>query len=160
MKFFARFLATVAYVGHAPVAPGTAGSLAALPIIWFAYPRLTQATALYLVAAVCAVAIWAAHQQTKDGQKDPQFVVIDELAGQMIALLFVPLSMLTLVTGFVLFRVFDVLKPYPSRESEQLPGGWGIVMDDVFAGLYANLVLRIVIYFSHVLKIGEMKSGG
>jgi phosphatidylglycerophosphatase A len=101
MKFFARFLATVAYVGHAPVAPGTAGSLAALPIIWFAYPRLTQATALYLVAAVCAVAIWAAHQQTKDGQKDPQFVVIDELAGQMIALLFLPLSILTMAGGFV-----------------------------------------------------------
>lgn len=148
MKFLARFLATVGYVGHAPVAPGTAGSLAALPIIWFVYPRLSPASACGLVLAFCAIAIWAAHQQVSDEQKDPQHVVIDELVGQMIALLFIPLGFFTIAAGFVLFRIFDVFKPFPSRQSEKLPGGWGIVMDDVAAGIYANLVLRIVIYFS------------
>jgi phosphatidylglycerophosphatase A len=145
MKFLARFLATVGYVGHAPVAPGTAGSLAALPIIWFIYPRLSAAGACRLVLAICAVAIWAAHQQASDEKKDPQYVVIDELMGQMVALLFIPLDFFTIAAGFVLFRIFDVFKPFPSRQSEKLPGGWGIVMDDVVAGIYANIVLQIFI---------------
>jgi phosphatidylglycerophosphatase A len=147
MKFLARFLATVGFVGHAPVAPGTAGSLSALPIIWLVYPRLSSAAALLFVIAACAVAVWAAHQQANDEQKDPQFVVIDELVGQMIALLFIPLGVLTIAAGFFLFRIFDVFKPFPSRQSEKLPGGWGIVMDDVVAGIYANIVLQIFLYF-------------
>jgi phosphatidylglycerophosphatase A len=148
MKFLARFLATVGYVGYAPVAPGTAGSLVALPIVWLIYPRLTSAGVCGGVLVLCAVAIWAAHQQVSDEQKDPQHVVVDELVGQMIALLFIPLGTFTIAAGFVLFRIFDVFKPFPSRQSEKLPGGWGIVMDDMVAGIYANLVLRIVIYFS------------
>jgi len=146
MKFLARFLATVGYVGHAPVAPGTAGSLVALPVIWFAYPRLAPAVTLGFVLAACVAAIWAAQQQVSADHQDPQFVVIDEFVGQLIALLFVPIGVMTVAAGFFLFRLFDVFKPFPSRQSEKLPGGWGIVMDDVVAGIYANLALRAVIY--------------
>lgn len=149
MKFLARFLATVGYVGYAPVAPGTAGSLVALPIAWLAYSRFAPATTIVFVFAAFLIAVWAAHQEANQESKDPQHVVIDEVVGQMIALLFVPLSALAIAAGFVLFRIFDVFKPFPSRQSEKLPGGWGIVMDDVVAGIYANLVLRIVIYFSN-----------
>jgi len=147
MKFLARFLATVGYVGYAPVAPGTAGSLAALPVVWYVYPRLSPAIAGSFVLGFCVIAIWAAHQEVSDEQKDPQHVVIDELVGQMIALLFIPLGIFTIAAGFALFRIFDVFKPFPSRQSEKLPGGWGIVIDDVVAGIYANIVLQVFIYF-------------
>jgi phosphatidylglycerophosphatase A len=147
MKFLARFLATAGYIGYAPAAPGTAGSLVALPIIWLAYPALSPAAAVFSVSMVFLIAVWSAGRQAGEQEKDPQHVVIDELVGQLIAMLVIPVGIFTIAAGFVLFRMFDVFKPFPSRQSEKLPGGWGIVMDDVVAGIYANIGVRLVVYF-------------
>lgn len=147
MKFLARLLATVGYVGYVPLAPGTAGSLAALPLLWFVLPGLSLPAATAVVLMIFGIAVWSADWQAHEEQKDPQEVVIDEFAGQIIALLFVPPTFFNVVAGFILFRLFDVYKPFPSRQSEKLSGGWGIVMDDVVAGIYANMVLRVFIHF-------------
>jgi phosphatidylglycerophosphatase A len=80
--------------------------------------------------------------------KDPQFVVIDEVAGQLIALIAVPLAWKTFLAGFILFRVFDILKPPPVRQLERLPGGTGIVLDDVAAGIFAFLGIHLLLHFA------------
>ncbi len=147
MKTLARFVATAGFVGHAPLAPGTAGSLVALPIAWLVFPRLSPHGLVLVLLCIFGIAVWAADQQVSGEQKDPQHVVIDEVVGQMVTLLFVPSTPFAWATGFVLFRLFDVVKPFPARQSEQLASGWGIVMDDVIAGIYANMALRILIYF-------------
>ena len=82
--------------------------------------------------------------------KDPQIVVIDEVAGQMLTLLLVPLGWKAFLAGFIIFRVFDTLKPFPLRRLEKLPEGSGVVMDDVGAGIYGFLVMQVLLYF-HVL---------
>jgi phosphatidylglycerophosphatase A len=137
-------IATLFGLGRFPVASGTVGSAATLPAavglamlgpVWF-----TAATVL-----VIAVAIWSAGAAEREfGLKDPHAVVIDEVAGQLVALAFVPLSLAWVAGGFFLFRLFDVVKPFPARQLERLPGGPGIVLDDLAAGLYANLVLQAV----------------
>jgi phosphatidylglycerophosphatase A len=147
MKTLARFVATAGFVGHAPLAPGTAGSLVALPIAWLVFPWLSPYGLMLALLCSFGIALWAAGQQVSGDQKDPQHVVIDEVIGQMVTLLFVPPTFATWAAGFVLFRLFDVVKPFPARQSEKLVGGWGIVIDDVIAGIYANLALRILIYF-------------
>jgi phosphatidylglycerophosphatase A len=86
-----------------------------------------------------------------NASKDPQFVVIDEVAGQLIALIAAPLSWKTFAAGFILFRIFDILKPPPVRQLEKLPEGVGIVLDDVAAGLYALLVMQLLLHF-HLLS--------
>jgi len=99
-----------------------------------------------------AIAVWSAEQmaaalRTEPGKIDPQEVVIDEVMGMAVALAFMPLNLKSVGFGFLLFRFFDVTKPFPARRSEKLPGGWGIVMDDVVAGIYANVSLRIIMNF-------------
>lgn len=149
MNFLARLLATVGYVGYVPLAPGTAGSLLALPLPWLVLPRLSLLAIVGIMVATLAIAVWSANREANEGQKDPPQVVVDEFAGQIVALLFVRPTMFSVVAGFILFRLFDVYKPFPSRQAEKLPGGWGIVMDDVVAGIYANLVLQM---FIHVFR--------
>lgn len=77
---------------------------------------------------------------------DPSEVVIDEVVGMMVTLAYLPWSFISIGLGFLLFRVFDIIKPPPARQLERLPGGWGIVMDDVVAGIYANLALRLILF--------------
>ncbi len=115
------------------------------------YLSIWQQVAGLLVLS--ALAVWSAqamaeaHAQTTAGKIDPQEVVIDEVVGMAVTLALVPLDLKTIGLGFLLFRIFDVAKPFPVRRFEKLPGGWGIVMDDVMAGIYANLCLRIVLSF-------------
>jgi phosphatidylglycerophosphatase A len=100
--------------------------------------------ALALIATL--IGIPAATQVARSlGKKDPQFVVIDEVAGQLITLIAVPVTWKTFLAGFILFRVFDIVKPPPVRQLEKLPGGTGIVLDDVAAGLYALAVMQILL---------------
>ncbi len=145
IDFMARLVATGLGSGHSPFAPGTVGSAVALLLFWpIAYaPWTTQLTA-------CAIAIVlgtaAAGRVAKSvGKKDPGIVVVDEVAGQWITLLTQPLTVPVALAGFLLFRFFDVVKPWPARELERLPGGLGIVADDVAAGIYAHLALRVVL---------------
>jgi phosphatidylglycerophosphatase A len=138
-------LATWFGCGLVPIAPGTAGSLGALPLYLLAL-RLGRAGLAVTILVVTSVGIWAASRVARDlRQKDPQIVVIDEVAGMLITML--PMSVVSLravVVGFVLFRLFDMLKPWPVRNFEKLPGGWGIVLDDVAAGIMSAAVVAIL----------------
>ncbi|MCJ8503052.1 phosphatidylglycerophosphatase A family protein [Desulfatitalea alkaliphila] len=141
------FLATGFYVGRVPFAPGTLGSLVAFPVVFLlACLRWPMATAAVLL--LIAAAVWIAGRAERQlGSRDPGAVVIDEIAGMCVTLLAIPLSFATGVAGFLLFRLFDIVKPPPIRQLDRrLQGGWGIVMDDVAAGIAANIVLRIGIW--------------
>lgn len=148
MQAIVRFLATGAYTGFAPFAPGTFGTLPAVALA----PLVAGAADfgvvpyLLLLVAIIAVAIWAADRfAAETGLKDPGSVVIDEIAGYLVTVAFLPVTPLTLIAGFFVFRFFDIVKPPPARRFEMLPGGVGIVMDDVMAGIYGNLLLRLVL---------------
>ena len=143
----ALWLATGGYTGYARFAPGTAGSLVGLllylPIV--AKPALVQ---IALVGTLFGVGVWASERAEKIFRiTDPHPVVIDEIVGMWISLLFLPHTPGYLLAAFFLFRVFDVLKPFPAKQAEHLTGGWGIMADDVIAALYANVVLQAVQIF-------------
>jgi phosphatidylglycerophosphatase A len=147
MKALAVFVASFGYVGFFPIAPGTAGSLAALVLFavikWVGLPALE----LSAIVVVFAIGIWAAHgTEAALGRKDPGVVVIDEVLGMLITLALLPLSLLGIALGFLLFRVLDVFKPYPAAQLEHLHGGLGIMADDAVAGLYAHLALRACVW--------------
>lgn len=144
MRRLALLVASFGYVGRSPVAPGTAGSAAALPV--FLAVRLVGSPAVEacLLVALGAAGVWSASVTERQlGVTDPGIVVIDEVVGMLLTLAFMPLGWGGILAGFVLFRVFDIIKPYPCAHAERLPGGWGIMADDVLAGVYANVVLRI-----------------
>jgi phosphatidylglycerophosphatase A len=146
VTFTSTALATGFGAGYSPVAPGTAGTLVGLilfwPLIGVSLPYQIGATVL-----VFALAVASSHELSRRiGIKDPGLVVVDEVIGMWISLLFLPLSPTVIVAAFLLFRLFDVVKPPPARGFESLPGGWGIVMDDVMAGIYTNLVLQVVLW--------------
>lgn len=149
---WARLVATFFGAGRMSPGPGTWGSAAAA-LVWFALarwgPAAWQPEVLAGLAAIAvAIGIPAATRVARaSGVKDPQFVVIDEVAGQWITLLFAPVTWKTVLVGFILFRGFDIVKPPPVRQLERLPEGTGIVMDDVAAGVYALGVLQLVLHF-------------
>lgn len=148
---WATLVATFFGVGRLHPGPGTWGSLAAV-IIWLGLSRLVQPgwqslTLAGMAALVVLIGIPAATAVAKaSGVKDPQFVVIDEVAGQWITLLFAPVAWKTLVAGFILFRGFDMVKPPPLRQLEKLPWGSGIVLDDVAAGFYGLAVMQLLLH--------------
>ena len=148
---WARLIATFFYVGRLHPGPGTWGSAAAV-LLWGAFahalsPGLRTPVVIALASVITLIGIPAATQVARaSGKKDPQFVVIDEVSGQLIALIGVPLAWKTFLAGFILFRAFDILKPAPVRQLEKLPEGAGIVLDDVAAGLYALAVMHILLH--------------
>ncbi len=145
MTRLAVFVSTVAYVGYFPIAPGTAGSAAAL--ILYALLVWTHSTVLYVTTtiAVFAVGVWAATiAERYFGGIDPGPVVIDEVLGMLITLAFVPVGWKTALIGFVAFRVFDVVKPYPAGRLERLSGGLGVMSDDAAAGAYGFVVMHLL----------------
>ena len=147
MKGFAVFVASFGYVGFFPFAPGTAGSLAGLAL--FAFIRWVGVPAIELgaIVAVFAIGIWAASgTEVALGRKDPGVVVIDEVLGMLITLALLPVSIPGVALGFLLFRVLDVVKPYPAAQLEHLHGGLGIMADDAVAGLYSHLLLRLCVW--------------
>jgi phosphatidylglycerophosphatase A len=129
-------LATWFGCGLAPYAPGTVGALGAIPLYWLAI-RGGRAGVGAAAVAVTLVGVWAASVVARElGKKDPQLVVVDEVAGMLVTML--PMELLSwraVAVGFVLFRVLDIAKPWPVRDFERFPGGWGIVLDDVVAGV-------------------------
>jgi phosphatidylglycerophosphatase A len=147
MKRFAILLATFGYVGYFPIAPGTAGSAAALLLYallrWLGLPWVDLA----VVATLCLAGFWAADVAERHyGREDPGYVVLDEVVGMLLTLLFIPVTWSGVLAGFLLFRLFDIVKPAPARQCERLHGGVGIMMDDVVAGIYGNLALRLLIW--------------
>ena len=154
MKFRERavlFVATGFFIGTVPVAPGTFGSLIGLPAC-FLLSRLNfvQSVICILVFIVFAIGITSAAEKILK-QKDPGSIVIDEIAGLMVTFTGLPFNLKTAVAGFIIFRVLDILKPFPIRIlDKRLAGGSGIVLDDVLAGVYGNLIIRLVIYLTGI----------
>jgi phosphatidylglycerophosphatase A len=154
---WATMVATFFGAGRLKPAPGTWGSLATV-LLWAAassyIPGASRTWATIVAAAVVTlVGIPAATRMARDyAVKDPQFVVIDEVAGQLVALIAVALGWKTFLAGFILFRVFDIWKPFPIRRLERLPDGTGIVVDDLGAGLYALAVMHLLLHFGLLTK--------
>lgn len=141
----ATWIATGFGSGYSPVAPGTAGTLVAIPLAAVLAPLAVASPTLYLLtlAASIALAIWSAGLAAVGfGLKDPGQIVIDEVVGLFLTMAFLPATWTNLAAAFLLFRLFDIVKPPPCRRAETLPGGVGIVTDDLLAGIYANLSLR------------------
>lgn len=142
----AFFLATGFGSGYSPLVPGTVGSLVGLLLYW-PIPRLSPPAQVAALVSLTLAGIWsAARVALKVRDEDPGIVVVDEFAGMWVSLMFLPLTPFTAAAGFLLFRVLDVVKPFPARQFEHLPGGVGIVADDLMAGVYANLLLRLVLH--------------
>lgn len=143
------FLATGFYIGNIPFAPGTFGSIPGLALGFFVaglkLPLALACTGLFIAMAVRI----AAEAEKLLKKKDPACIVIDEIAGMAVTLVGLPFNLTTVLIGFIIFRFLDILKPFPIRAlDQQVSGGVGIVMDDVVAGIFANLLLRLIyVYF-------------
>jgi phosphatidylglycerophosphatase A len=147
-----RFLATGGPLGYAPIAPGTVGSAAWAVLLFLLLPEVTLssgraaiATLLVSVAAFTVLAVRASTVAEAAYGKDASRIVIDEFAGFLLAVLFLPKSLLLYGVAFVLFRALDIVKPFPAGRAESLPGGLGVVVDDLVAGVYANVLLRLML---------------
>ena len=136
----APLIATVGGIGHLPVAPGTWASLFALPCAWIIVQE-TGSMGLYIATLIVfCVGVWASdYLERKTGNKDPGHIVIDEVAGQWLAILAIEPNLILYGAGFVLFRLADIFKPWPVSWAERLPGGYGVMIDDILAGLYAGI---------------------
>ena len=148
---WATLTATFFGIGHLHPGPGTWGS-AATVLLWAAVAYVLPVSLRLPVAIATALLITllgiqaATRVSRATANKDPQFVVIDEVAGQLIALIAVPLAWKTFLAGFILFRGFDIVKPPPVRQLEKLPEGLGIVLDDIAAGIYALAVMQLLLH--------------
>ena len=139
MRIFVLALATGGGSGYAPVASGTVGSAVGLGL-WLALIRLPPAGYALACVGVALVGIWAAGRaESLLGRHDDGRITIDEIAGMLLSLAWLPARPEVAGVGFVLFRIFDIWKPFPARRAEQLPGGLGVMADDLVAGAYANL---------------------
>jgi phosphatidylglycerophosphatase A len=145
MNYFIAILATGFGVGYSPIAPGTLGTLITIPIYYFfsAIPspiyELTLITFFFLSSWISGQA------QNYWGRQDDSRIVIDEMMGFLITMLWLPKTIFSVIIGFFLFRFFDIFKPFPIRRMEKKwKGGWGVVLDDVMAGVYANILLHII----------------
>ncbi len=147
-NYFILFLAAGFGSGYSPIAPGTVGTLAAIPIYYFLsfipFPlyELTLITFFFL-------SCWISDKAEKEwGKKDHPRIVIDEIMGFLLTMLWSPKTTLFIILGFFLFRFFDIVKPPPIRRLEGMKGGFGVVLDDVAAGIYSNIILQIISYFT------------
>ena len=149
---WATLVATFFGAGRLRPGPGTWGALATTLLWWLLASRLPEAARtpalLLLIVLVVAIGIPASTLEARGcGKKDPSHVVIDEVAGQLVTLIACPILWRALLAGFILFRVFDILKPPPVRSLEKLPEGTGIVVDDLGAGVYGLMVLQLLLHF-------------
>lgn len=137
-----KTIATLGPIGHIPFIPGTAGSLVGLGIAWI----LSVSPAYQLLGTLVALglALWSSGPAARAmGKEDPSCIVIDEVAGMMVAVIALPVRWSVYIGGFLLFRFFDIVKPFPIRQVQRIPGSLGIVFDDLLAGVLVNLMVRI-----------------
>jgi len=149
MNIFLRtiilFISQGAYSGLSPFAPGTAGTVVGVLLYWCMKDFSTSWYAL-LMLAVFLLGTWAADRaEVLLGRKDSPSIVIDEIAGYLAAMFLVPAGLWYGAAGFFLFRFFDIMKPFPLRRLEKIPGGLGVMLDDLGAGIYTNLVLQAAV---------------
>ena len=143
-----KIIATLFFSGFAPLAPGTAGSAVAAVIYYFFCASLGVVGWLVVLTAAFFIGVYTADAMAREWGEDPAPVVIDEGVGLLVTVAFLPHSIWTAIVGFFLFRILDIVKPVPARQFERLPGGWGIVADDVAAGVYGNLLIRAGLYLA------------
>ncbi|MCR9290425.1 phosphatidylglycerophosphatase A [Saprospiraceae bacterium] len=154
MKLFWKIMATGFGVGYSPFAPGTMGALVGVLFLvpnlfistWFNGSYLIDPVLVLLILVFFFIGVKATNELEPEWGHDPQKIVIDEIIGFWIAMIAVPYTAWTLFVGFVLFRIFDIWKPLGIRRMEKFNGGWGVMMDDVLAGIYANIVLQILVF--------------
>ena len=142
-----KLVATGLYTGFMKPYPGTWGTMPAWLIAYFLIADNTSVL-IGVTAFTCIVSVWAASEAEKVFGHDARKIVIDEWAGMFISLLFLPYSLNVYILAFLAFRFFDVVKLPPAAQAEGLPRGWGVTMDDVAAGVYANLAVRLVLFAS------------
>lgn len=149
MKRLSEVIATCFYAGHAPVVPATFGAAVGAVLFWLFMPDVAWVQAVVTLALI-GLAVYTSGIAEQRYGHDGRPIVIDEVAGMFVSLCFLPMdgavSPFSLILGaFLLFRVFDIVKPYPARSFQELRGGWGVTMDDVAAGVYANVCMRVAI---------------
>jgi phosphatidylglycerophosphatase A len=145
LQRLALLVATVMGVGYAPFAPGTFGTAAGL-LLWAVLPTAPAVQALAILALFAGS--WSGSVAERHfGRTDPGQVVVDEVMGMLITLFMIPVGWWGAVAGFLIFRVADVLKPFPANRLERLPGGVGVMADDAMAAVYANVALRVALMF-------------
>jgi phosphatidylglycerophosphatase A len=143
-----KLIGTSLYTGYIPIGPGTIGSILAIPLIIL----LPKNTSIYFLVtiAVSIIGVIAAYHLGKVWQKkDDQRITIDEFAGMMLTLLFIKTTWWILIIGFILFRFCDIVKPLFIRSVERAPGGFGVMLDDIVSGIFANLCLRLILLIVH-----------
>lgn len=146
MRFLTLFITTFSGIGYLPLMPGTFASLAYLVLYFFALKKAPFFISIFLILLIFFIGVFFSTGAEKIfKKKDPRPVVIDEVMGQMVSLFLIPTRIVPLLIGFILFRIFDVLKPFPCFEVQKIKGGWGVMLDDLFAGIWANIFLRIII---------------
>ncbi len=142
------FLSSGTYLGYVPIASGTFGTLWGVPVTYWLSGQILWIQGVIITGSIGAAIYLAGEAEKIWLRKDPSQVVIDEIVGYLVAMVGLPFSWATAVLGFFLFRAMDILKPYPIRKIDQsMPGGWGIVLDDVLAGVYTHLLLRLWLLF-------------
>jgi phosphatidylglycerophosphatase A len=140
------FVATCGYLGYVPVAPGTFGSAAGLVIYAGVRWSASGAVELGVIACLLAAGVWSGNVAERHfGGVDPAPVILDEVVGMLITLALIPVNFTGSIVGFLLFRLLDVIKPWPANRFEALPGGLGVMADDAMAAIYANLALRVLV---------------
>ena len=147
---FHKLFSTALGIGYIGKGAGTVAAIVCCAC-WYlawrgAYPPLVLS--LVITIAITIIGVWSSSVAEPVWGKDPARVVVDEVAGMCISLLFLPVSIKYVLTALILFRFFDIIKPLFIRKTEQLPGGWGIMMDDVLAGIYSNIILAGIVHFN------------
>ena len=140
-----RAIATVFGLGYFPVAPGTVGSLAGLIVCFFLHGYPVLYAGVFLVLFVAGIAS-AGRVEASEGMKDPSIIVIDEAACSLPAFFFIPMELPYILVGFILFRAIDIIKIPPMKHIEKLSGGWGIMLDDLMAAVYTNIILQLLVF--------------
>lgn len=152
MRLISKIISTTFGIGYCPIAPGTAASLFALLIYWF-LPEINNLIFLSLIIFLFFIGVFTATITEKESIKrlgsekghDPSIIVIDEVIGELIAVFTIPKTISFFIAVFILFRLFDIFKPFPINASQKIPHGWGIVIDDVIAGISTNILIQIFI---------------
>jgi len=151
MRRLGVFIATCGYIGYAPVAPGTFGSAAGLLVFYAVRSTHSNAVELAAIVLLFVVGVWSGTEAEHHfGGIDPGPIVLDEVVGMLITLAFIPVNGVGALVGFLLFRVLDIVKPWPSARFEHLPGGLGVMADDAMAAVYGNVIMLILVRFAPV----------
>lgn len=148
---FVRLVATGLGTGHVPIAPGTAGTLLGVPL-FIIFSGMPWQVHLLSILALSFLAVYASGETEKIlGKKDASCIIIDEIVGFQYTMFFITPTPLHIISGFIAFRIFDIVKPFPIRLCEKkIPGGWGVVADDVIAGIYGHIMLALIILIEGV----------